>query len=194
MLRFMNIVLLVGRISDRPFRPGNAERLVVRVDVPSPRRAGHIDEIEFHCFGTVATHVEAHVKLGDTVEVRGRVEHRIGHDEHGEYDDIRIVGDDVVVLRSVAHRGTGDEASVRLPSCDGTQCVDLEFVEGVVKGFRANQNYGFIATPNIEGDVFFLARDIHGTAVPKQGDTVRFVLQTRQKGHGAAHISLVESE
>ncbi len=189
----MNIVLLVGRVSDRPFRPGNAERLVVRVDVPSPRRAGHIDEIEFHCFGSVASHVETNVRLGDTVEVRGRVEHRIGHDDQGEYDDIRIVGDDVVVVRSVSQRGTGeDTASGRSPSCDGTHCVDMTFVEGVVKGFRANQNYGFIATPNIEGDVFFLARDLHAGATPKQGDTVRYVIQARQKGHGATHISIVE--
>lgn len=187
----MNIVLLVGRVSDRPFRPGNAERLVVRVDVPSPRRSGHVDEIEFHCFGAVAANVESHVRLGDTVEVRGRVEHRIGRDDQGEYDDIRIVGDDVVVVRSVAHRGTGEDAAIRSPSCDGTQCADLDYVEGVVKAFRANQNYGFIETPNIEGDVFFMARDVHGTSLPKQGDTVRFVLQTRQKGHGAAHISVV---
>jgi cold shock CspA family protein len=192
----VNIVLLVGRVSDRPFRPGNAERLVVRVDVPSPRRSGHSDEIEFHCFGSTATNVEANVRVGDTIEVRGRVENRIGRDDQGEYEDIRIVGDDVVVLRSVSQRGNGDQrgedTNVRTPTCDGTACVDMEFVEGVVRGFRPNQNYGFIATPNVEGDVFFLARDIHGTAVPKPGDTVRYVMHTRQKGFGATHISIVE--
>lgn len=186
-------MLLVGRVSDRPFRPGNAERLVVRVDVPSPRRSGHVDEIEFHCFGAVATHVEAGVRVGDTIEVRGRVEHRIARDDQGEYDDIRIVGDDVVVVRSITQRRNFQEdPSAREVSCDGTQCVDMELMEGVVHSFRSTQNYGFIQTPNLDGDVFFLARDVHGTATPKQGDRVKYVLQARQKGHGAAHITIIE--
>jgi cold shock CspA family protein len=186
----MNVVLLVGRVSDRPFRPGNAERLVVRLDVPSPRRSTGVDEIEIHCFGAIASRVEGAIRLGDTVEVRGRVEHRIGHDDQGEYDDIRIVADDVSVLRAIAQRGTGEQN--RTSVCDGTQCTELDFLEGVVKTFRAHENYGFIGSPNLDGDVFFLGKDMHNGVLPKVGDTVRFVLQARQKGHGAIHISVIE--
>lgn len=186
----MNVVLLVGRVSDRPFRPGNAERLVVRIDVPSPRKAGHVDELEVNCFGAVATSTESNIRLGDHVEVRGRIEHRIGRDDQGEYDDFRIVAEEIIVPSTKEAKTT---APARGPHCDGSQCADMVFVDGTVKGFRTAENYGFIETGNLDKDVFFSGTDVHGTVMPKPGDLVRFVLETRKKGPGASHVSLIDA-
>jgi cold shock CspA family protein len=193
----MNVVLLVGRVSNRPFRPGSGERVFLQIDVPSARRSGTSDEIELHCFGQTANNVERDVHFGDMVEVRGRIEQRVGRDAEGEYDDLRIVADEVSVVRTVPSRsaaGAGGAGAVedRQPACDGTSCAGETFIEGVVKAFKPNQHFGFISVPNVEKDVFFGARDIHDRAALQPGDTVRFVLQQRERGPGATHISLVD--
>jgi cold shock CspA family protein len=189
----MNVVLLVGRVSNRPYRPGSGERVFLQIDVPSARRSGTSDEIELHCFGQTANNVERDVHFGDMVEVRGRIEQRVGRDAEGEYEDLRIVADEVSVVRNVAQRSAAPGGSEdRHPACDGTSCAGETFVEGVVKAFKPNQHFGFITTPNVEQDVFFGARDIHGRVALQPGDTVRFVLQQRERGPGATHISPVE--
>jgi cold shock CspA family protein len=191
----MNVVLLVGRVSNRPYRPGSGERVFLQIDVPSARRSGTSDEIELHCFGQTANNVERDVHFGDMVEVRGRIEQRIGRDADGEYDDLRIVADEVSVVRTVPSRsaaGASSGGEDRQPACDGTSCAGEIFVEGVVKAFKPNQHFGFITTPNVEQDVFFGARDIHGRVPLQPGDAVRFVLQQRDRGPGATHISPVE--
>lgn len=149
------------------------------------------DEIELHCFGQTANSVEKAVHLGDMVEVRGRIEQRIGRDAEGEYEDLRIVADDVTLLRNTASKSTpsNSQAEESRPICDGTGCVGETFTEGVVKAFRPNQHFGFITVPNVEHDVFFGARDIHGRVPLQPGDAVRFVMQTRERGPGATHIS-----
>ena len=165
----------------------------MQIEVASARRPGMSDEIELHCFGQTANSVEKAVHLGDMVEVRGRIEQRIGRDAEGEYEDLRIVADEVTIMRSAPSKSsTNGPAEESRPLCDGTSCVDETFTEGVVKAFRQNQHFGFITVPNVEQDVFFGARDVHGRASLKPGDSVRFVLQTRERGPGATHISLVD--
>lgn len=192
--RGVNVVLLVGRVSNRPYRPGDGERVFMQIEVASARRPGMSDEIELHCFGQTANSVEKVVHLGDMVEVRGRIEQRIGRDAEGEYEDLRIVADDVTLLRNVASKASASssQAEETRPSCDGTSCADETFTEGVVKAFRPNQHFGFITVPNVEQDVFFGARDVHGRVPLQPGDRVRFVLQTRERGPGATHVSRID--
>ena len=190
----MNVVALVGRVGDRPFRPGGADRVVMRVVVASTRRTERADEIEIHCFAGVADSVVSSVRVGDMVEIRGRIEQRIGRDEEGEYEDLRVVADHVSVITTAAgpaqHSSTARKEEADSRSCDGTSCADAEFIEGTIKHFRPAENYGFIAAPNLETDVFFVAHDIHHRAPPQRGDTVRFVLTHRDRGLGALHITI----
>ena len=214
----MNVVALVGRVGDRPFRPGGADRVVMRVVVASNRRSERADEIEVHCFAAVADAVVAGIRLGDIVEIRGRLEQRIGRDDEGEYEDLRVVADHVAVItgstsaaphaptatstthspsHSTAHAGPHsaahsaarkEEADSR--ACDGTGCAAADLVEGTIKHFRPAENYGFIAAPNLDTDVFFVAHDIHHRVPPQRGDTVQFVLTNRERGLGALHITI----
>ena len=190
-----NVVVLVGRVADRPFRPGGQDRVVLKLDVPSERRAGKPDRIEIHCFGAVGE--EALTRFtGDVVSIRGRLELRIGRDEHGEYEDLRVVAQQVNVISSsrTDHRGTeGRPESIKNEgsiTCDGTDCAAMDKVDGVIKFFRAAESYGFISTPNIEEDVFFHTNKVHGGAAPMRGDSVRFVLQPNGRGFEANHVTI----
>ena len=190
----MNVVVLVGRVGDRPFRPGGADRVVMRVVVASSRRSERADEIEVHCFAGVADSVIAGIRLGDVVEIRGRIEQRIGRDDEGEYEDLRVVADhvSVVAVGSAApvHTPTARKEEADSRACDGTGCADAEVIEGTIKHFRPAENYGFIAAPNLDTDVFFVAHDIHHRVPPQRGDAVRFVLTNRERGLGALHITI----
>ncbi len=92
----MNVVVLAGRVADRPFRPGNGERVVVKLDVDgeSPSKS---DRIELHCFGAVA---ERAMRLwqGDLIGVRGRIELRIWSEDGEEYDELRVVAHRIDVM------------------------------------------------------------------------------------------------
>jgi cold shock CspA family protein len=190
----MNVVALVGRVGDRPFRPGGADRVVMRVVVASNRRSERADEIEVHCFAGVADSVVSGIRVGDVVEIRGRIEQRIGRDDQGEYEDLRVVADHVAVVTASSlappHSSAVRKEEADSRSCDGTSCADADIVEGTIKHFRSNENYGFISAPNLETDVFFVAHDIHHRIPPHRGDTVRFVLTHRERGLGALHITI----
>lgn len=92
----MNVVVLAGRVADRPFRPGNGERVVVKLDVDgeSPSKS---DRIELHCFGAVA---ERAMRLwqGDLIGIRGRIELRIWSEDGEEYDELRVVAHRIDVM------------------------------------------------------------------------------------------------
>jgi cold shock CspA family protein len=204
----MNLVVLVGKVADRPFRPGGRERVVVKLDVVSERRSGRGDRIEVHCFGDVGAEAVATLNVGDIVTVRGRLEQRIGRDEHGEYEDLRVVADHLSSLRFGGSRderrdGRDDRRDDRREDrrddrpedrCDGSSCTDETFVDGVIKFFRSPENYGFITTPNVEGDAFFHTRDVHFNVAPQRDDTVRFVLTTGDRGLVARHISITSPD
>lgn len=92
----MNVVVLAGRVADRPFRPGNGDRVVVKLDVDG-ENPSKSDRIELHCFGAVA---ERAMRLwqGDLVGIRGRIELRIWTEDGEEYDELRVVAHRVDVM------------------------------------------------------------------------------------------------
>ena len=92
----MNVVVLAGRVADRPFRPGNGDRVVVKLDVDG-ENPSKSDRIELHCFGAVA---ERAMRLwqGDLIGVRGRIELRIWTEDGEEYDELRVVAHRVDVM------------------------------------------------------------------------------------------------
>ena len=92
----MNVVVLAGRVADRPFRPGNGDRVVVKLDVDG-ENPSKSDRIEIHCFGAVA---ERAMRLwqGDLIGIRGRIELRIWSEDGEEYDELRVVAHRVDVM------------------------------------------------------------------------------------------------
>lgn len=92
----VNVVVLAGRVADRPFRPGNGDRVVVKLDVDG-ENPSKSDRIELHCFGAVA---ERAMRLwqGDLIGVRGRIELRIWTEDGEEYDELRVVAHRVDVM------------------------------------------------------------------------------------------------
>lgn len=92
----VNVVVLAGRVADRPFRPGNGDRVVVKLDVDG-ENPSKSDRIELHCFGAVA---ERAMRLwqGDLIGIRGRIELRIWTEDGEEYDELRVVAHRVDVL------------------------------------------------------------------------------------------------
>jgi single-stranded DNA-binding protein len=92
----VNVVVLAGRVADRPFRPGNGERVVVKLDVDG-ENPSKSDRIELHCFGAVA---ERAMRLwqGDLVGIRGRIELRIWSEDGEEYDELRVVAHRIDVM------------------------------------------------------------------------------------------------
>ncbi len=92
----VNVVVLAGRVADRPFRPGNGERVVIKLDVDG-ENPSKSDRIELHCFGAVA---ERAMRLwqGDLIGIRGRIELRIWSEDGEEYDELRVVAHRVDVM------------------------------------------------------------------------------------------------
>jgi cold shock CspA family protein/single-stranded DNA-binding protein len=188
----MNVVVLVGKVADRPFRPSGRERVVVKLDVAGDRRPDKPDRIEVHCFGDTANHAETKVNLGDIVTVHGRLEQRVGKDDMGEFEELRVVADHITVVSGSGRpqRPAGRFEARTDEVCDGIACADNQTAHGVVKLFRTREQFGFIEVPNTEQDVFFHIRDIHEGIQPEHGDEVRFELIQGDRGPAARHVTI----
>lgn len=86
----MNNVVLVGRVPERPFRPGGGERVVLKLDVADDR--GRQERFELDAFGEIGRWVVDGVRIGDIVAVRGRLEQRVYREQGEEVEELRIVG------------------------------------------------------------------------------------------------------
>lgn len=190
----VNLVVLVGRVADRPFRPSGRDRVVIKLDVSAERRQDKQDRIEVHTFGEVANHAENRVSQGDIVSISGRLEQRVGHDDQGEFEELRVVADNVTVVSGtgaarVRRTDTGPRTD---ETCDGTACAELPKTHGVVKLFRQREQFGFIENPNGSQDIFFHIRDVHGQEAPSQGDAVEFHQIEGERGPAARHVTIEE--
>ena len=192
----MNLVVLVGRVADRPFRPSGRDRVVIKLDVTADRRHDKQDRIEIHTFGEVANHAENKVSQGDIVSISGRLEQRVGRDDMGEFEELRVVADNVTVVSGTATtrvRRTDNVARTE-ETCDGTSCTELATTHGVVKLFRQREQFGFIENPNGSQDIFFHIRDIHGQVVPSPGDAVLFQQIDGDRGPAARHVTIEDED
>jgi cold shock CspA family protein len=192
----MNVVVLVGKVADRPFRPSGRERVVVKVDAAGDRRPDKPDRIEVHCFGEVANYAEAKVSLGDIITVHGRLEQRVGKDDMGEFEELRVVADHITVVTGGGGRQSRKSDAPSTPRteelCDGSECAELQTTHGVVKLFRTREQFGFIETPNGDQDVFFHIRDVHDAVAPSIGDSVQFQQIDGDRGPAARHVTVEE--
>src|SRR5712664_395104 len=92
----MNSVILVGRVSDRPFRPGGGARVVFKVTVRDTR-TGRSDQIEVDAFGLLGN---AAIELyqGDQVAVHGRLEDRTYQQAGEDVQETRCVAESIETL------------------------------------------------------------------------------------------------
>lgn len=81
---------MVGRVAERPFRPGNATRVVMKMDVDDER--GRTQPLEVDAFGEVGDWVMKNATVGEVLAVSGRLEMRTYMDHGEEIDELRIVG------------------------------------------------------------------------------------------------------
>jgi single-stranded DNA-binding protein len=103
----MNQVALVGEVTDRPFRPGNGNRTVVKLKVT--RSGTAFDYFEFDAFGQPGDFgIKLHV--GDIIAVTGRLEDRTFTEDGVEVNELRIVAQFIELLTKGTHR-RGDERS-----------------------------------------------------------------------------------
>ena len=82
-------VSLVGRVTDRPFRPGNAQRVVLKLDADDER--GRTQHLEVDAFGEIGDWVMKNVTSGETLAVSARLEERTYRERGEEVDELRIV-------------------------------------------------------------------------------------------------------
>ena len=104
----MNTVQMVGEVRDRPFRPGDGNRVVVKVRVHDDG-SGWFDNVEFDAFGGVGD-FSIRLFVGDRIAVRGRLEGRVFDDG----DEVKVVANHVELVRrasdvSVRHEDHHDD-------------------------------------------------------------------------------------
>lgn len=89
----VNTVQMVGEVRERPFRPGEGSRVVVKIRVHDDE-SGRFDNVEFDSFGAVGDFA-IRLYSGDRIAVRGRLEGRVFDDG----DEIKIVANHVELVR-----------------------------------------------------------------------------------------------
>jgi single-stranded DNA-binding protein len=115
----MNTVVLVGKVSDRPFRPGNGERTVAKLSVQE--ESGRSQVFEFDAFGEVGAWVMSNLWVGDIAAIRGRLEERVYKERGEEVEELRIVA----VRVNLVHKGGARTNRDRDGSRDGGRDRDL---------------------------------------------------------------------
>jgi hypothetical protein len=108
----VNVVMLVGEVTDRPFRPGNGARTVIKIQTRGGS-SGRPDRFEFDAFGQPG---EFGIRLfvGDMIAVTGRLEDRAFKEGGETVNELRIVADFIELVtragdranRPAPHHGT----------------------------------------------------------------------------------------
>jgi single-stranded DNA-binding protein len=124
----VNVVVLVGVVRERPFRPGG-DRCVLKLAVAGDKPDAW-DLIEVDVFGGAGDFAMGHVGPGQMVAIRGRLENRRFRDRPSE---LRVVAHRVNKVQDPTRRGDGagdgrerDRGRVRSDSDDFDDDFDDE--------------------------------------------------------------------
>lgn len=98
----MNVVVLVGVVRERPFRPGG-DRCVLKLAVAGDKPEAW-DLIEVDVFGGAGDFAMGHIGPGQMVAIRGRLENRRFRDRPSE---LRVVAHRVNKVQDPTRRGEG---------------------------------------------------------------------------------------
>jgi single-stranded DNA-binding protein len=96
-------ISIVGRVTDRPFRPGNGQRVVFKIDADDDR--GRTQHLELDAFGEIGDWVMKNLTPGEVVAVNARLEIRTYRDQGEEIEELRIVGMRIEPLRNKGAAG-----------------------------------------------------------------------------------------
>jgi single-stranded DNA-binding protein len=97
----MNVVMLVGEVTDRPFRPGNGQRTVVKIKTRSA--TGTPDHFEFDAFGQPGE-FGSRLFVGDTIAVTGRLEDRTYTEKGEQVSELRVVAQFIELITRAGDR------------------------------------------------------------------------------------------
>ena len=97
----MNVVMLVGEVTDRPFRPGNGARTVVKIKTKGA--GGQPDRFEFDAFGQVGE-FGSRLYVGDVIAITGRLEDRTFTEGGEQVSELRIVAQFIEVVTRAGDR------------------------------------------------------------------------------------------
>ena len=115
----MNVVMLVGEVTDRPFKPGNGNRTVVKLKTKGA--GGTPDHFEFDAFGQPGE-FGARLYVGDVIAITGRLEDRTFHENGEEVNELRIVAQFIELVTRAGdrtnrpHHASGSPSA---PAADG---------------------------------------------------------------------------
>jgi single-stranded DNA-binding protein len=112
----VNVVSLVGEVLDRPFRPGNGARTVVKIKVHDDE-SDRFDRVEFDAFGQPGE-FGARLYVGDRVAIRGRLENRMFHEDGEEVHELRVVANHIELIMRAADRKPPVPAPSSAPTAD----------------------------------------------------------------------------
>ncbi len=91
-------ISIVGRVTDRPFRPGNGQRVVFKIDADDDR--GRTQHLELDAFGEIGDWVMKNLTPSEVVAVNARLEIRTYRDQGEEIEELRIVAMRIEPLRN----------------------------------------------------------------------------------------------
>jgi single-stranded DNA-binding protein len=114
-------VSIVGRVVDRPFRPGNAQRVVLKLDAEDER--GRSQRIEVDGFGEIGDWIMKNVTMGEILAITGRLEQRTYKDRGEEVDELRVVA---VRCEPTARRSAGPRVDGGRPDPNRADGVRVE--------------------------------------------------------------------
>jgi hypothetical protein len=106
----VNVVLLTGTVTDKPFRPGNGNRTVVKVRVENEH--GRPEKLEFDAFGATGD-FGVNLWSGDVISVRGRLEDRTYREGSEQVNELRLVADHIQVVVQASQRTAVPERTAR---------------------------------------------------------------------------------
>jgi hypothetical protein len=103
----VNLVLLTGTVTDKPFRPGNGNRTVVKLRIESEH--GRAEKLEFDAFGPTGA-FGINLWTGDIISVRGRLEDRTYREGGESVNELRLVADHIQLVFQASQRSNGERA------------------------------------------------------------------------------------
>jgi single-stranded DNA-binding protein len=98
----VNVVMLVGEVCDRPFRPGSGSRTVVQLRTRGGG-AGKTDQFEFDAFGQPGE-FGLRLFVGDQIAVTGHLEDRTYQDGGETVTELRVVADFIELVTRAGDR------------------------------------------------------------------------------------------
>ena len=206
----MNLVIMAGTVTDKPFRPGGGSRTVVKLRVEND--AGRVEHVEFDTFAK-AGDFAINLWTGDIISIRGHSEVRTYKEDGEQFTELRIVADyvelvlpasqqirnfpprpavEAAMAAGAAEVAAAQAAAAKTPTSSPTT-TPSKSRNGAAPSPRRPIGLGQLGSVGQDGDLLAVDRHetavhldrLHGTAIEKQ--LRRAVGQRRQERLMSGH-------